>query len=896
MSSLKPKSRSPSPIPLSYSEHSSNHTSRAQIINHGADYVSEGLKAYQRESSLDGRATAIEILVETLYDTGLPGPAVLINDNKLIGRGSQFVVYSQRMAVSQREGFSVTDVAVRTPMFPLDPNIPLRLTGPEAQSRLHDVYLEILALANPILRRHPNIAQLLAWGSNSDDHPVPVCLVMELARSNLRNFLQEDREGAMPLSLKYQFCRDVSAGLDILHECGLIHGDLKPDNILIFKEGDGFVAKLADFGLSILEASLNTEQSPLGDTLGWQAPEARHGTIITEEDLLQAEAYSFGLCVWSILLHGGDVPPSKKDQSQRDIALCQLKERENDLGEELYGILYAALDCLLDDDPLKRSIRAQGVFENAADTENQISQDLERMSLSSASSSISDFEQLYSTYFDQETRFADWELSTISKRCVADLFNRMMDSPESISPQILMSTFMVLTEEPELADTPRNAARDILLVAAEEVQAHIPHWTRTAVAKGSILEKDNLSFQDPLAFSNCMKRFHEDGGYASYYCGFPIDPREDGIEPLSGYSYIHWLATYGTLALLSGHLQSNGSRDINKLTGNLESPLYLACARGSWDIAEALLKYGADPTIRCTNFDISCLHWAFAFDAEEQSLAISALIAAGSDLNATIPDKAPFPHYPFVLPSGTPLHWAVAVRAHNTIRSLIQAGANVLVRDGADSYIFDSRVRHLNKFGGPNNDPFSVPSTDVQGLSALDYSAMVHDPFIFEVLVENKRPVGINATDKEGFSVFHRLSTSWERLTRTSILFCDRIFHGNPSDMERKLQRTVAAIKALGGNLELLTTSTLGDSSWNRAHAEWVFTGQTPLMIAAPGASPGVVEALLNAGAMVNAKDRNGMTALSCISEDSDCAARDIRAMISPGAEMIEAYPVQHHS
>lgn len=344
-------------------EYSSSRSSRATVGCHGSKFMNKGLEVYTTQSSSSGSATAIEVFVETLHRSKLPGPIILIDEKYLLGRGSQFIVYKQKMALPEFTQFSTRDIAVKIPKFPLDPNVPLKLADPAAQKHLHDIYLEVLALANPTIRTHSYVARLLGWSYDHDTYNTRLYLVMELALCNLRAFLQDHDLSSSSLSLRMNLCRNVAAGLDVLHECDLIHGDIKPDNILIFEgKGGSYVAKVADFGLSVTEAMSGPIQITIGGTFGWQAPEVDRHQAIHRYFFLHTESYSFGLLAWSVMLLNGRIPPSNDQTCRRDLALGQVNISKEKLGESLHGILEFSLGKLLQDNPIERAVELSPLF------------------------------------------------------------------------------------------------------------------------------------------------------------------------------------------------------------------------------------------------------------------------------------------------------------------------------------------------------------------------------------------------------------------------------------------------------------------------------------------------------------------------------------------------------
>jgi hypothetical protein len=99
--------------------------------------------------------------------------------------------------------------------------------------------------------------------------------------------------------------RDLAQGLAYLHACSVVHGDLKPANVLLkVDEGCdlGFVAKLADFGLSRqLEQGATHLSNYAKGTPFYVAPEVvRDKTMSMASDI-----WSFGIIMWWVAGYRG---------------------------------------------------------------------------------------------------------------------------------------------------------------------------------------------------------------------------------------------------------------------------------------------------------------------------------------------------------------------------------------------------------------------------------------------------------------------------------------------------------------------------------------------------------------------------------------------------------------
>jgi serine/threonine protein kinase len=141
--------------------------------------------------------------------------------------------------------------------------------------------------------RHPHIVSC----HSIEYHPTARYLVTDYCEGgSLRNLLESGRQIALVEVL--QPILDILSGLDYIHEHQVVHGDIKPENILLQPNPQGWIAKISDFGIAKFEREIARGMG-LGGTgsPAYMAPECFYGKSTQASDL-----YAVGVILFELLL------------------------------------------------------------------------------------------------------------------------------------------------------------------------------------------------------------------------------------------------------------------------------------------------------------------------------------------------------------------------------------------------------------------------------------------------------------------------------------------------------------------------------------------------------------------------------------------------------------------
>lgn len=201
--------------------------------------------------------------------------------------------------------------------------------------------------------QHDHVVTIFQVGQQGDS---PFIAMQLLEGTTLEGWLSE--KGQPPLAEALRVGREVAAGLAAAHRLGLMHRDVKPDNIWL--EAPGGRVKLLDFGLArtVADAPNLTGAGLIVGTPAYMSPEQ----AASEPCDARSDLFSLGIILYRLC--GGQLPFQGKSTLATLIAIANHQQRPlEELKPDLPPDLVALINQLLQKKPEDRPVDATAVQE-----------------------------------------------------------------------------------------------------------------------------------------------------------------------------------------------------------------------------------------------------------------------------------------------------------------------------------------------------------------------------------------------------------------------------------------------------------------------------------------------------------------------------------------------------
>ncbi|XP_033728085.1 uncharacterized transmembrane protein DDB_G0289901-like [Pecten maximus] len=168
-----------------------------------------------------------------------------------------------------------------------------------SQKRLQDFTSEIKIFCT---LDHPNIVQFLGACCVTPN----IAIVMEFMEGCLFQMLHMDEDISLTEDDKLSIIIQISRGLEYLHWNNIAHCDVKSQNVLMASGEAGYIAKITDFGLSMMRNNSDTSSTRQDQvrnigTPRYSAPEVLRGELLDRAAMMRADVYSLGLVIFEVI-------------------------------------------------------------------------------------------------------------------------------------------------------------------------------------------------------------------------------------------------------------------------------------------------------------------------------------------------------------------------------------------------------------------------------------------------------------------------------------------------------------------------------------------------------------------------------------------------------------------
>ncbi|MCA9264913.1 MAG: serine/threonine protein kinase, partial [Planctomycetales bacterium] len=124
----------------------------------------------------------------------------------------------------------------------------------------------------------------------------------------------------------------ISDGLTRAHELGIVHGDLKPANILLASDGE---PRILDFNLSQFNATEVPTRALVGGTLPYMSPQQLQATLVGGDLTPQDDVYSLGVIAYELLTLK---PPFPRHEGEFEVVAHQMMDDRRQVPPMVYRV------------------------------------------------------------------------------------------------------------------------------------------------------------------------------------------------------------------------------------------------------------------------------------------------------------------------------------------------------------------------------------------------------------------------------------------------------------------------------------------------------------------------------------------------------------------------------